>query len=29
LLNFNVVHLFSHGQKTFLSKYFASLPEWV
>ena len=27
LLNFNVVHLFSHGQKTFLSKYFASLPE--
>jgi GxxExxY protein len=29
LLNFNVIHLFSHGQKTFLSKYFASLPEWV
>jgi hypothetical protein len=27
LLNFNVIHLFSHGQKTFLSKYFASLPE--
>ena len=27
LLNFNVIHLFSYGQKTFLSKYFASLPE--
>jgi len=27
LLNFNVVHLFRHGQKTFVSKYFASLPE--
>lgn len=27
LLNFNVVNLFSHGQKTFVSKYFGSLPE--
>lgn len=27
LLNFNVVNLFSHGQKTFVNKYFGSLPE--
>ena len=27
LLNFNVGNLFSHGQKTFVSKHFCSLPE--
>ncbi len=27
LLNFNVINLFSHGQKTFVSKHFGSLPE--
>ena len=27
LLNFNVTNLFSHGQKTFVNKYFGALPE--
>ena len=27
LLNFNVTNLFHHGQKTFVNKYFGSLPE--